>query len=198
MRSMRRDLPRRNNGQLIAGNAYSALLLIFKSVLMSTTYSGTYTITNAQYLASKIAADLKQMQLFYGRPIDTEIDNFVQELVILLKDGYLESIDYGFKKEQSGSWILALSYAVNPLTGTLDQNPGRIPPGSDITGASFYSFRRFSSKYANLLPTERQKIDALNPIKWSIGLDPLTGLFGTHDRSYSSGGQQIDRKIIQK
>lgn len=35
---------------------------------MSTTTTSTFTLTNARYLASKIAADLRQLRSFYGRP----------------------------------------------------------------------------------------------------------------------------------
>jgi hypothetical protein len=163
---------------------------------MSSTYTATFTITNAQYLASKIAADLKQMQTFYGRPTDMEIDAYQQEMVILLKDSYLSSMDYGFQKD--GSWVLALSYSVNPLTGSIDQNPGRIPPGKDITGAQFYSYRRPSQKYWGLQDPERAKVESSNPVKREGADDPSTGLIGSADKSYSSGGQQVDRKIIQR
>ena len=63
---------------------------------MSTTYttSSTFTRTNARYLASKVAADLRQMRLFYGRPSDGEIDDYNTELIELLVGGYLDSVDY--------------------------------------------------------------------------------------------------------
>lgn len=163
---------------------------------MSSTYTATFTITNAQYLASKIAADLKQMQSFYGRPTDAEISNYQQEMVILLKDGYLSSMDYGFQKD--GLWVIAVSYSVNTLTGGLDQSPGRIPPGKDITGAKFYSYRRPSQKYWGLQDSVRAGVDASNPVKREGADDPSVGLIGSPDKSYVAGGQQIDRKIIQR
>jgi len=162
---------------------------------MSSTNTATFTVTNAEYLASKIAADLKQMQALYGDPSDTRIDNYVQELVVLLKGGYLESIDYGYKK--NGAWVLALSYAVHTATGQfIDNNPGRVPPGREVSGAVFGSFLRQSGKYLALGPAEQAKITSSIVIARGDADDPQTGLGGIQDRTYSSGGQQVNRKII--
>lgn len=52
---------------------------------MSTgTNSTTFTRTNARLIASKIAADLRQMRLFYGKPSAERVDEYVDELVELL------------------------------------------------------------------------------------------------------------------
>jgi len=162
---------------------------------MSTTNTSTFTITNAEYLASKIAADLKQMQALYGDPSDARIDNYVQELVVLLKGGYLESIDYGYKK--NGAWVLALSYAVHAATGQfIDNNPGRVPPGRDVSSAAFGSFLRQSSKYLALSGAEQTAIKGSILITRGDADDPQTGLGGLLDRTYTSGGQQVNRKII--
>ncbi len=162
---------------------------------MSNTYTSTFTITHAQYLASKVAADLKQMQLFYGEPKDDHIQELVEELTLFLKNGYLQSIDYGFKS--GGTWVIAVSYEVNPVTGLfIDNNPGRIAPGKNINGATFSSHRRPSRKYDLLSPAERETFDNLNPIKWTGAPDPQTGLLGAYDKTYSAGNQQLNRKIL--
>jgi hypothetical protein len=115
--------------------------------------------------------------------------------VILLKGGYLASIDYGFRK--NGVWVLALSYSVNPTTGQfIDNNPGRVPPGKDVSGASFWSYLRRSQKYFDLSTEELEKVNASITIKRGGADDPQTGLNGTQDKTYSSGGQQVNRKII--
>ncbi len=79
------------------------------------TNSGTYTITDAKYLGSKIAADLKQMQLLYGEPSDLEIEKYVSEFVILIRDGYIKNCSYGFKK--NGVYVVGLSYEISNFTG---------------------------------------------------------------------------------
>jgi hypothetical protein len=162
---------------------------------MSSIITGTFTVTNAEYLASKIAADLKQMQMFYANPSDSDIECYVKELVIFLKGGYVSSVDYGFIKNEK--WVLAVSYSVNPVTGQLiDNNPGRIPAGKDISGTHFTSHLRYASKFFVLSAEEQQKIKASAPVKRSPASDPQTGLYGVQDRTYSSGGQQVNRQIF--
>lgn len=162
---------------------------------MSTnTNTNTFTITNAKYLGSKIAADLYQMQQFYGRPSIAEINEYVDEAVILMKEGYLQSVDYGFKK--NGTWVFALSYEVSSY-GTVDNNPGRVSLGADITGASWGSYLRTSSKFDNLSAYEQQKVKDSISVKRSGAADPQTGTSSSYDRAYSSGNVDLNRKTIK-
>src|SRR6266540_1337181 len=39
------------------------------------TYSETFTRSNARYVASKVAADLRLLQRVYGRPTDADVDD---------------------------------------------------------------------------------------------------------------------------
>lgn len=162
---------------------------------MSTnTTSNTFTITDAKYLASKIATDLYQMQRMYNRPTNAEIDDYVEEVVTLLKDGYLSSVDYGFSKDNK--WVLALSYEVSASNG-IDNSPGRIPVGIDISGAHWWSYLRRSSKYSNLSDSDKQKVNDSISIKRSSFADPLSGLSLNKDKSYSSGNVEVSRKTIK-
>lgn len=162
---------------------------------MSSTITNTFTVTNAEYLASKVAADLRQLKSFYTQPSEEKIDQYVKELVILLKGGYISSVDYGFTK--SDSWVLAISYSVNPVTGQLvDDSPGRVPAGKDISGASWGSFMRYSTKFENLSGAEQATVKSTLPFQRGGAADPQDGLYGLNDKTYSSGGQQINRKII--
>lgn len=163
---------------------------------MSTINTSTFTVTHAEYLSSKIAADLKQIQAFYGDPDDARIDKYIQELIILLKGGYLLSVDYGFKKNDK--WVLAVSYEVNQVTGTLiDNNPGKVPAGVDIQGARFGSYLRQSKKFEDLSEAEQNKINATLPFQRGGCDDPLSGLYGSHDKTYSAGNHEVKRKIIK-
>lgn len=162
---------------------------------MSTnTLTNTFTLTNAKYLGSKIAADLYQMQQFYGRPSLTEINDYVDEVVTLMKDGYLKSVDYGFKKD--GKWVFALSYEISSL-GTIDNNPGRVSLGTNITGASWGSYLRASQKFDNLALSEQERIKDTIKIKRSGAPDPQNGTYGIYNRSYSSGSVDLNRKTIK-
>jgi hypothetical protein len=165
---------------------------------MSTTQTNTstFTVTHAEYLSSKIAADLKQMQAFYGNPDDARIDRYIDELVILFKAGYLLSVDYGFRK--NNKWVLAVSYEVNQLTGSLiDNNPGRVPAGEDISGTTFGSYLRKTQKFFDLSSTAQQQVNATLPFNRGDADDPLSGLNGSHDKTYSAGNTEVKRKIIK-
>jgi len=74
---------------------------------MSTSFTSsnthTFTVTNAKYIASKVATDLKRIQRFYNTPSDNMIDKYEQELVVYLKNGFLTEITYGFLSDED--WI---------------------------------------------------------------------------------------------
>jgi hypothetical protein len=136
------------------------------------------------------------MQSLYGRPLDNEIADYQQEIILLLKEGLLTSVDYGFQK--NGTWILALSYEANNISGILiDNNPGRVPIGINITGASWYSYLRKNSQYYSLSQAERDAIDGRITIKRSSATDPQTGLSGQYDKIYGASSQQLNRKVIK-
>ena len=159
------------------------------------TYTSTFTATHAHYLATKVAADLKQMQLFYGEPTDAHIADLLEELTLFLKAGYLQSIDYGYKRD--GKFVVGVSYEVSNVTGQLiDQSPGRITQDANVTGASFSSYRRPNAVYHSLTPRELEAFNNSNPIKWVNAPDPQAGLFGVHDKTYSAGGKQLTRKTF--
>ncbi len=162
----------------------------------SYTTSYTFTITSARYLASKVATDLRQMQLFYGRPSDYEITNFIEELVILMLGGWLKSITYGFKR--SDYWVVALEYKM--FLGSIrasDDNAGRVKYGINISGASWYSILTNSASFYSLSPTQRAQIDQSLPIRRTIGGAPqirTSNLIG--DKYYSRDGGALQRRII--
>ena len=161
------------------------------------TFSSTFTITHAKYLASKIASDLLQMQLFYGQPSDSKIDNYIEEVVILLLGGYLKSVDYGFQKDSK--WVIALRYDVRS-DGSIadDSRSGRVPPGVNISGASWYSYLCKSTPFWRLSQGERTKIEQSLPILRTAGTELKTtnGAWST-DRSYSSGGVGMQRHTFK-
>jgi hypothetical protein len=166
---------------------------------MSTTYTtaSTFTRTNARYLASKVAADLRQMRLFYGRPSDGEIDDYNAELVELLVGGYLNSVDYGFRR--NNSWVVALSYSVKNGMLVTDDRAGRIPVGANVTSASWYSYLRYSDEWLKLTSSERARIKSLIPVKRSDASEPNVGggNVWVEDKVYTSGGTTFKRRTLK-
>lgn len=100
------------------------------------TYERTFTITHAYLVAAKVAADLRQLQRFYDRPTDQEIQAFTDELAILLAGRYVESVEYGFEKD--GVKVLTLHYHAR-WDGTLvsQDRAGRVYAYADVSGASW-------------------------------------------------------------
>ena len=138
----------------------------------SNTYSNTFSITNAKHLASSVATDLKRIQRFYGQPSDLQIDNFQEELTALLKEGYMEKITYGFKRD--GEFIEpTVSYKAEDIVSSgINDDPGKIKPGKNIEGASFYSYLCRSQKWWDLTLDQKQSFNQSIPDMISID-DPV-------------------------
>jgi hypothetical protein len=165
----------------------------------TTTDSITFTLTHARYLASKVATDLKRMQRFYGEPNDTKIVEFEVELTSLLKAGYLGTVSYGFKR--NGEWITpTVRYFARELNGlsATDDDPGRVPPGADVTGASFYTYLTYSSSWDALTTAQQTQFKLALP--FFRGGAPEPGVKGhfTNDLNYSSGGRALRRASLKE
>lgn len=169
---------------------------------MSATFTSTktFTITHARYITSKVAADLRQLQLFYGSPSDERIAAFAEEAAILLRDGYLERVDYGFKRiDAYGTerWVLLLRYTAR--NGILtDDHAGRVPPGVDVTGTRFSSFLAHSTKFLALPAAEQARIEADLPISRTTANESgfVVGTWGAQ-RTYSSHDQGLGRSVFR-
>ena len=66
----------------------------------SLTRTSTFTITEARYIASKLGADLRNLNARYGRPRLDWIPDYVEETAQYLKASYLDYVDFGFKKRR--------------------------------------------------------------------------------------------------
>lgn len=170
---------------------------------MSSSYTvsatDTFTITHARQLASKVATDLKRMQRFYGYPSDASIADYELEITELLKAKCVDEVTYGFMKNDK--WLEpTLRYKARDLNGYgNDDDPGRITPGLDVSGASFYSFLSYNSHWYDLSEAEKEAIKSRLPFKRGTASEPtvLNGLF-IDDKTYTSGGVSISRSTIRK
>jgi hypothetical protein len=163
----------------------------------SHTTTSTFTIANARHVAAKIKTDLKLLQRAYGDPSDQKIEDFGEEAAQMLNAGYLRTVTYGYKKD--GAWIVALRYTANN-DGTLstDDRAGQIPRGVSITGASFYSFMNYSSKWDALTQTEWETFKKTLTIQRTSGTEPGTsGGSWTTDHTYSSKGSGVSRTTFK-
>lgn len=158
----------------------------------------TFTVTHARHLAAKVATDLKRMQRFYGAPSDRDIDDYETEATELLKAGYLGTVSYGFQR--GGRWISpTLRYtAEDLLAGTAaDDDPGRVFPGADVRGASFYSYLTYSAEWTRASVSEREALERRLPFRRVSAPQPGSNGHFVPDRSYSSGGRTLNRSSLR-
>lgn len=158
----------------------------------------TFTRTHAKHMAAKVATDLKRLQRFYGQPSDRRIADYEAEVIEFLKDGYLGTVSYGFRR--NGNWIEpTLSYTARDLGGASanDDDPGRVRPGADIRGASFHSYLTYSLWWTFQDAEERERF--LNRLPFRRDGAPEPGIDGylSADRVYSAGGCALDRATVR-
>lgn len=162
----------------------------------STTESATFTVTHAKHIAAKVATDLKRLQRLYGEPSDYLINAFENEIIELIKHGYLHEVSYGFKK--SGDWIEpTLIYTAEELTSSANDDPGKIRPGKDISGASFSSFLEYDPMWDLLSNESKADFKKILPFQRSTGSTPGISGYLDSDKTYSSGGRSLARSSVR-
>jgi len=153
----------------------------------------SFTVTHARRLASKVVTDLKRMQRYYGQPSDLAIEQYEEELTLLMKYKYLNKVTFGFKKD--GKWIEpTLKYSAAELTSSAkDDDPGRIYAYADVDGAIFGSCVSYSSLWCALSSEEQERFESTLPIARVRAEYPgANGVFSS-DHMYSSGGYSLSR-----
>ena len=169
---------------------------------MSSSYSitknETFTITHARHIGSKVATDLLRFHRFYGKPDIASINSYEKEVVALLKHDYLYEVIYGFQRNDN--WVEALKYRA--LSGGFlvsDDDPGKIRPGLDVTGAKFYSFLHYSSNWSNLSQQGQEAFREELPVKRSSADEPgIENGDWCDDLNYIKGGRGLGRSTIKR
>ena len=162
------------------------------------TENTTFTIVHARHMAAKVATDLKRIQRLYGSPCDADIDDYEMEVVALLKEGYLGTVWYGFKRH--GFWIEpTIKYTARDLfqDSTGDDVPGKIRRHADVSGAIFYSYLTYSPKWYALTAHQRHMFKSNLPFYRDGASEPPVHGYLTCDRTYSSGGRALDRSSVR-
>lgn len=160
--------------------------------------SATFTVTHARYLAAKVSTDLKRIQRFYGSPDDQRITNYETEATELLRAGYLGTITYGF--QLNGRWIEpTLRYTARNLGGIggRDDDPGKISPWANISGAIFHSYLTYAPSWHRLTSAEREAFQSQLPFRRSGAPEPAVSGIMMSDRHYSSGGRALERFCVR-
>lgn len=158
----------------------------------------TFTVTHAKHIAAKVATDLKRMQRLYGAPSDVSIAQYEAELIELLKGGYLKCVTYGYRRNEQ--WIEpALRYTAQDLAGGSadDDDPGRVRPGANIEGATFYSYLSYTAAWHALSSTQRTAFEEQLPFVRSGAPEPVVNGYLAQDRTYSAGGRALSRASVR-
>ena len=160
------------------------------------TTTQTYTKTAAKHIASKVAADLAALTDYYDEPSEIKIHEFHQELVELLSGGYLQSIEYGFRRDNQR--VLSMLYEVRRDGSLEDQNSGGVPPRIPIDGAKWFSFLTLNAKWDALSSEEQKQIKDRITIKRSDGSPPRDGDgMWVDTKTYSMDGISTQRRIFR-
>lgn len=158
----------------------------------------TFTRTHARHIAAKVATDLKRMQRFYGEPSDNWIEAFELEVIEFLKEGLLDTVAYGFRR--NGYWIEpTLFYTARDLMGVTanDDDPGRVRPGAQLAGAFFHSYLTYNSTWNQLTWQQREEFVGRLPFRRTTGAEPGINGYLSLDLTYSAGGRALDRASLR-
>lgn len=168
------------------------------SYSFTATETKTFTLTHARHLAAKVAADLKRLQRLYGHITDERISEFEGEATELLRQGYLGTVTYGFQRNDL--WIEpTLRYTANELANSgTDDDPGRVPPGKDISGAQFHSYLTYSAAWDALTADQRAAIKGQLPLQRVSGSQSaVSNGYFADDKTYASGGRSLGRASVR-
>jgi len=160
--------------------------------------SVTFTIAHARHMGSKVATDLKRIQRLYGGISDEWIAKYEAELIEYIKAGYIDTVTYGF--QLNDQWIEpTLRYTARELNGysVSDDDPGKVRPGADVSGAHFTSFLNFSSKYFSASQAEKDAFKGRLPFSRGTGSEPTIKGYLINDKTYSAGGRSLDRSTVR-
>ena len=162
------------------------------------TAASTFTVTHARHMAAKVATDLKRMQRFYGMPSDTAIAEYEAEVTELIKAGYLGTVTYGHMR--GDNWIEpTLRYTARDLNGSTanDDDPGKVRPGSDVSGASFYSYLTYTDAWNRLSASQQDAFKKRMPFYRGGAPEPGIDGYLSNDRTYSAGGRALERTSVR-
>jgi hypothetical protein len=140
----------------------------------STTRTATFTVTEARYIGAKIGTDLRVLHNLYGRPSLADIADYAEEAALLLKDSYLNTVDFGFR--DGGVWKLRLRYTATTGGQLRDDPPGRLPTVTDLAGLTFQSYLTYSQKFSALSLSTQSQIKGDLPVTRTPGNEPSLGI----------------------
>lgn len=158
--------------------------------------SNSFTITDARYVGGRVGADLRLLYNLYGEPPFKMIDDFAEEVALLLRDGYLDTVDYGFADAADNTWKLCLRYKATVGGQLTDSRPGSFPDPVDLTGYGFHSSLTYSLAFWHLTSSQQAGIKETLPISRVTRTAP-SALAGTSTtgHGYARNGAGVSRDV---
>lgn len=161
------------------------------------TKTATFTITDARYVGAKIGADLRLLNAVYGRPGLASIGDFAEEAALLLRDGYLGTVDYGFRDTAANSWKLRLRYTATTGGYLLNDRPGKLPTGAAVAGYPFCSYLAHSAAFHALTAARQDAVRGALPVSRTGADEPVTGLGTSRSgHGYGRNGAGVTRDVF--
>ena len=162
---------------------------------VSMTRSSSFTITDARQVASKLGADLRNLNIRHGAPPLADIPGYVEEVAQYLNNGYLSSVSFGFKN--GDRWILRLRYQALQGGHLSDGAPGGLP-NVDVSGYTFYSYLTQNAAYSALTPSQQEQFKATLPVSRHPAIEPTAhGGISANTTSYSRNGVGLGRDVYR-
>lgn len=162
----------------------------------TSTSTNTFTITHARHMSAKVSADLRRMQRFYDMPSSKQIEDFEEEVAQLIKNGYLDTVTFGFQRDDK--WIEpTFTYTASQISNGVDDVPGTLRANADISNASFCSYLTYTNKFFELNQSERDSFKKTLPVQRVSGNEPSASGYYESDKTYSSGEQSLSRKSLR-
>ncbi|MFD0022809.1 hypothetical protein [Streptomyces sp. NPDC058382] len=158
--------------------------------------SGSFTITDARYVGGRVAADLRLLYNLYGEPSHERIEQFAEEVALLLRDGYLDTVDYGFRDTATNAWKFRLRYKATVGGQLVDSRPGSFPDPVDLTGYTFHSFLDYSADFWLLSSPQRAGVKEALPVSRTTGTAPsATAGTSSAGHGYARNGAGVSRDV---
>lgn len=113
-------------------------------------------------------------------------------------NGYLGTLTIGFKRDNS--WIEpTLRYTAHDLAGAAanDDDPGRVRPGANVSGASLHNFLTYTMAWNALSATEQDAFKKRMPFYRTGATEPTINGYLINDRIYSAGGRALNRASVR-
>jgi len=164
---------------------------------MTFTTTTTFTRTHAKHLAAKVIADLYQCYLMYDRPDASAIPDYETELVEMLANSYVETYEFGFKKNDRR--IVSWRYTVGPDGGLHgDDTAGGIYAKASVADATYFNFMSHSSAWFALTSAQQTTFENGLPFQRSSGSLPADGDgYWVVDHGYTAGGVRVARSTFR-